>query len=90
MEVQLNMMLLPSITCIHMLLLETNMHQAFVASQNKVEIQEMTDAEGNECSALPIHFQGRLHDLTQRNGQMLSDNRYWKCGSCMREMHEDR
>ncbi len=37
-----------------------------------------------------IHFQGRLHDLTQRISQTLSDSRYWRFGSCVKGIHEDR
>ena len=94
MEVQLNMMLLPSITCIpHAAVRGRNKHQAFVASHIKLGILEMTDAEGHECSVLPIEFQGKLHDLTQRDqrdDRMLCDNQYWECGSCMKGTHEDR
>lgn len=90
MEVQLNMMLLPSITCVPHAAVRRNMHHAHVASQIKLEILEMTDAEGNACSVVPIHFQGRLHDLTQRVSQMLSDSNYWRFGSCVKGIHEDR
>ncbi len=93
MEVQLNMMLLPSITCVPHAAVRRNMHQAFVASHIKLIIVEMTDAEGNACSVVPIHVQGRLHDLTQRDqrdGRMLCDSRYWECGICMKRIYEDR
>ncbi len=48
----------------------------------------MTDAGDNACSVLFIHFQGRLHDLTQRDGQMLPDNRDWRYGSGMQQLYE--
>ena len=49
MEVQLNMMLLPSITCISFAAVRKDMHYALVASHIKLEMLEMTDAEGQEC-----------------------------------------
>lgn len=67
-----------------MLLSEKIMHQAFVATQNKLDIQEIADAEGNACSVLPIGFQCRLHELTQRDGRMLSDSRIWRYSSCVK------